>query len=230
MKKRTIVISLGGSIIIPDKINFPFLHQFKKTLRELYPKYKFVIVCGGGSVARKYISALREEGIKSNYLLSQAGIRATRENTMFMIQFFGKEANDSLPLDMKHVKANLQKNSLVICGALRYADDSTSDETAAKLAKYLNSAFINMTNVPGLYTADPTKNKNAKLIPQISWIDFEKKALKLKYKAGQHFVLDQKAATLIKNYKIPTYILGPDLKQLKAVLNNKPFQGTLIEG
>ncbi len=230
MKKRTIVISLGGSIIIPDKINFTFLHQFKKTLKELYPKYKLVVVCGGGSIARKYIAGLREEGIKSNYQLSQAGIRATRENAMFMMQFFGKQANDSLPLDMKQVKSNLNKNSVVFCGGLRYADNSTSDETSAKLAKYLNSTFINMTNVAGLYTSDPRTNKKAKLIKKISWKDFEAKALKLKYKPGQHFVLDQKASTLIKQHKIPTYILGPDLSQLKNVLNNKKFEGTLIEG
>jgi len=34
---------------------------------------------------------------------------------------------------------------------------------------------------------------------------------------------------LMKN-KIPTYILGQDLKQLENVLKKKPFRGTLIEG
>ncbi len=226
-EKETIVISLGGSLIIPDKINYKFLHKFKSTIRQFYPHFKFVVVCGGGSIARKYISLLEKEN-KTKYQLSQAGIRATRMNALFMMQFFGKEANNTLPKDMKEVKDNLKKNNIVFCGALRYVSDSTSDSTAAKLSHYLNSKFINMTNVSGLYNKNPKTSKNTKLIPFISWKDFEKLANKMKYKAGQHFVLDQKASIIIRKHKIPTFILGPELKNLEKVLNNKSFKGTLV--
>jgi uridylate kinase len=226
---KTLVISLGGSLIIPEKIDFTFLKKFKSTLRKKYTKYKFVIVCGGGVIARKYISVLKKAG-QSNYKLNQAGIRATRLNAQFMMQIFGDEANSTLPRNMKEVKANIPKNHVVFCGALRYQPDSTSDETAAKLAKYLNTSFINLTNVKGLFTDNPKTNKNAKFIPKISWKDFEKKALKLKHKPGQHFVLDQKAASLIRKHNIPTYIIGPNLTNLSKILNNKPFTGTIIQG
>jgi len=225
--KKVIVISLGGSLIIPEKINFKFLDNFKKTLRKHYKTYKFVVVCGGGTIARKYIAMLKEEG-KSKSELSQAGIRATRMNAMFMMQFFGKEANDALPGDMKEVKANLNKNDVVFCGALRYAADSTSDGTSAKLAQFLKTDFINMTNVKGLYTANPLTNKNAKFIPYESWKNFEKRANKIKFHAGQHFVLDQNAAVMIRKHKIKTYILGEDLRNLDKVLKGRKFTGTLI--
>ncbi len=227
MKK--IVISLGGSLIVPDKIDFKFLDKFKKTLRKHYSTYKFIVVCGGGSIARKYIEALKKEG-KSERELSQAGIRVTRMNSLFLIQFFGKEANDSLPLDMHEIKSNLIKNSVVFCGALRFSEKSTSDTTAAKLANYLKTEFVNITNVKGLYTSDPKKDKNAKFIKNISWKDFEKMALKSKYSPGQHFVLDQQAAILIKKHKTPTYIIDKNLKNLERILKNKKFDGTLISG
>ena len=226
--KKTIVISLGGSLIIPEKIDFKFLDHFKKTIRKNYKNYKFVIVCGGGTIARKYITALKSEG-KSKRELSEAGIRATRMNALFMMQFFGKEANDSLPLNMEEVKNNLSKNSVVICGALRYISNSTSDGTAAKLSSYLKTRFINLTNVNGLYSENPKTNLNAKFISEISWKEFEKRALALKFKAGQNFVLDQNAAILIKKHKIKTYILGGDLKNLDNFLNRKKFVGTSIE-
>ena len=54
-------------------------------------------------------------------------------------------------------------------------------------------------------------------------------ALKTKYQPGQHFVLDQQAAVLIKKYKIPTYIIGKNLSNLKKLLNNNPFEGTQIK-
>ena len=66
MKKKVIVLSLGGSLIVPEKSNFKFLDNFVKTLRKNYHKYKFVVVCGGGSIARKYIQALRKEGKSKN--------------------------------------------------------------------------------------------------------------------------------------------------------------------
>ena len=225
--KKVIVISLGGSLIVPEKINFNFLDNFKKVLEKNFRNYKFVIVCGGGTIARKYISALEKEG-KSKKELSIAGIRATRMNALFMMQFFGKVANESLPTNMNSVKSHLSKNQVILCGALRYTPKSTSDTTAAHLACFLNTEFINMTNVQGLYSDNPAKNPNAKFIPKITWKDFEEKALKIKYKAGQNFVLDQTAAVLIRKNKIKTYILGEDLRNLDNLLKNKKFTGTTI--
>ncbi len=227
--EKVVVISLGGSLIVPEQIDFNFLDNFKKTIAKHYRTHKFVIVCGGGTVARKYISALEKEG-KSKKELSLAGIRATRMNALFMMQFFGKEANKTLPTNMQEVKDHLPKNSVVLCGALRYADRSTSDGTAAHLANFLHTNFINMTNVKGLYTDNPKTNPKARFIPFISWKDFESKALKIKYKAGQNFVLDQEAAVLIRKHKIKTYILGQNLKELNNVLKGKKFTGTLIQG
>ena len=230
MKKKVIVMSLGGSLIIPDKVNYKLLEKFKIVLRKFYKTHKFVIVCGGGAIARAYISALQEEH-KSQYEISQAGIRATRMNAMFLMQFFGKkDANDTLPRNMEEVKANLHDNNVVICGALRWVPHSTSDSTAAKLASFLKTDFINLTNIKGLYTSNPLINKSAKFIPKDDWKTFEKRAHALGFKAGQHFVLDQKASTIIRQHKIKTYILGDNMNNLKNYLAGKSFIGTTISG
>ena len=55
MKKKVIVLSLGGSQIIPKDVNVKYLKKFKDIIKKHTKKYKFVIVCGGGSIARKYI-------------------------------------------------------------------------------------------------------------------------------------------------------------------------------
>lgn len=227
--KKTVVISLGGSLIIPTPMDIAFLKRFRDELRSHYSHYKFAIVSGGGEVARKYMDALRATH-RSEYEQALAGIRATRMNARFLMQFFGNEANDTLPSDMQGVKDALPANNVVICGALRYVHDSTSDSTAARLAQYLDTEFINMTNTLGLFTADPRENINATLISQISWLEFEKHAKSKPYKPGQHFVLDQKAAAIIRKRNIPTYIIGPDCTQLSNILHKKPFKGTLITG
>ena len=227
--KKVVVISLGGSLIIPDNINLKLLLDFKKILNRHKSKYKFVVVTGGGSAARKYIRALREAG-KPEYFQSLSGISATRMNARFLTYMFGNDANEGIPHDMKEVKSLLNKNDFVFCGALRYAENETSDATSAKLAKYFKSDFINLTLVSGLYDKNPLKHKNAEFIPKISWTDFDKIANKEKFKPGQHFVLDQKAAKIIKKYKIKTYIIGKNLENLDKLLSGKKFTGTVILG
>jgi uridylate kinase len=209
MKKEVIVLSLGGSLIIPDKVDIEYLKKFKKIIQKNSRKYKFLIGCGGGSIARKYIYALRKAGLNEKFQ-SFSGISATRMNARFMNYLFGFDPEKGIP----HTTGELKK----------YA--KKRDE----IAKKFKGTFINLTNVTGLYTADPRKHKNAKFISKISWKEFDKMANKSKYQPGQHFVLDQIASKIILKHKIPTYILGKDLKQLENVLKNKKFKGTLVQG
>jgi len=228
MKKKVLVLSLGGSSIIPNEIDVGFIKEFKKVILKNKKKYKFVIVCGGGSVARKYISAL--EALKVNEKFQGfSGISTTRMNARFMTYSFGEDANKGVPHDMKDVKNLLKIYDVVFCGALRYAKNETSDGTSAKLANYFRTIFINFTNVTGLYNKNPKKYKNTRLIREISWRDFNKMANKNKFKPGQHFVLDQTASKIILKNKIPTYIIG-SAKQLDNLLKEKKFIGTIIEG
>jgi len=229
MQKKVVVISLGGSLIVPEQIDINFLEKFKKIINKHKNKYDFVIVTGGGSIARKYIKALKLAG-KSEHLQSMAGIAVTRLNARFLTYIFGKDANEGVPHDMHQVKNLLIKNNPVFCGALRYAKHETSDGTSAKLARFFNTSFINLTLVPGLYTSNPLENKDAKFIPKISWQKFNKRASKSRFKPGQHFVLDQSAARIILKHRIRTYILGKSLKNLDNLLSGKKFKGTIISG
>jgi len=227
MEKKVRVLSLGGSLIIPDKINIKFLKEFRKVILKNTKKYKFVVVCGGGSVARKYINGLEKVGI-NEYLQSLSGISATRMNARFMSYFFKLDPSKGIPHSMKTLKKYLKKQDVVFCGALEYKPNQTSDSTASNLAVYFKTSLINITNVAGLYDKNPSENKKAKFISKISWKEFYKMTNKLKFKPGQHFVLDQTAAQIILKNKIPTYILGKNLKHLDNVLKEKKFKGTII--
>ena len=226
MKKETIVLSLGGSLIIPDKVNRKYLSKLKKIVLKHTKKYKFIFVCGGGDIARKYISALE----KSNETFqSYAGISATRMNARFMSYFFGLDPTKGIPHTTEAIQKRIKNHNIIFCGALEYKSNQTSDSTAASVAKTFKAKLINLTNVAGLYTKDPNKFRNAKLIKNISWQDFDKIAQKIKFSPGQHFILDQKASKIIKQNKIPTYILGSDIKQLDRFLKGKSFVGTTIQ-
>jgi uridylate kinase len=227
--KRVVVLSLGGSLIIPDQVDINFLEKFKKIILKNTKKCKFVIVCGGGSIARKYINALREAGLNEE-LQSFSGISATRMNARFMSYFFNRNQDRGIPHTLRTVKKYVRKQDVIFCGALEYKPKQTSDATAVEIASYFKTIFINLTDVSGLHDKNPKKFKDAKFIPKISWSKFNKMANKEKYKPGQHFVLDQTAAKMILKNKVTSYILGKNLKNLDNLLNNRKYRGTIIEG
>lgn len=229
MKKRVIVLSLGGSQIIPNEINYPYLKEFKKELLMLSKKFKFVVVCGGGNIARKYINALNRENISEKFQ-GYSGISATRSNARFMNYFFNIDPSIGIPETMDTLEKYITKKDIIFCGALSYKANRTSDTTAAEVASHFKTIFINITNVKGLYDKNPIEHKDAKMISEISWKDFYVVAKKIGFKPGQHFALDVTAAKIIKKNKIPTYIIGKNVKHIGNIINGKKFSGTIIVG
>ena len=219
------VISVGGSILFPDAVDVDFLRRFKKLLNGLKDR-KFIIVTGGGRIARLYIDALRK-GHLSKRMLSNAGIAITRVNAKFMASFFMKK-DYPVPKTLKEIDNLLKRHDVVFCGSLRYEDDNTSDGTAAEIARHFGGRFINMTNVNGLYTKDPRKFRDAKFVPQISFDDFHRLVNKMNYTPGQHFVLDQRAAEIIRKSRIMTFIIGKNVDNLSDLLHGRKFVGTEI--
>jgi len=215
-----IVISLGGSLVVPDRIDINFLKRFKSAVRKC--KHKIVIVVGGGRIARDYIHAL---GNKDERVRSLIGMEATRLNALLVSKFLD---NETVPDSMMELKKLLRRKNLVVCSSLGYKAGMTSDGTAADVARNIKAdMLINMTNVKGLYDKDPRRFKDARFIPEIGFEDFLKMAEKIRYEPGQHFVLDQIAARTIKRYKIKTIILK-EVKDLKKCLKEEKFTGTII--
>lgn len=227
MKKRIIVFSLGGSLIVPDKVDYKYLHKFRLFVKKLLRKYKVVIVTGGGKTARNYIGPLRREKVDS-YFYSLVGIMSTRLNARLVSGLFG--IKEDIPENIKDVKKQVSKKGICVCGALGFQPKMTSDGTSAQIADYLNAeVFVNLTNVDGLYTKDPRKYKDSKFIGNVSYKDFMGIVNKIKYEAGQHFVLDQAAAKIISKAKVKTLIInGMKLVNVEKYLKNDKFRGTLI--
>ena len=222
---KTFVISLGGSLVVPDKVDTNYLKKFSTILNSLTKKnYRFIIVTGGGSVARKYIDALRKN--KGDELVcSYAGIAVTKLNALLTANYL--KTKSPVPNKLEEIKSLIKKHKIVVVGGFK--PFMTSDGDAADIAKLLKAkALINLTNIDGLYDKDP-KLKNAKLIPQISLKDFLVIMNKIGHKAGQHFVLDLEAARVCYKNKIQVCILdGKKLSNFKNCLENKAFKGTVI--
>lgn len=228
-KKSVIVISLGGSLIVPPSgIDAKFLKRFSVVLRAILRKHRVVVVCGGGAVSREYIGALRGAG-RGEPFVSLSGIESTKLNASLVAGFLGRF--HIIPDSLIEVRSVLERDGVAVCGALGFQPRMTSDGDAAQIAEYLKAdLLVNLTNVDGLYDRNPAR-KGAVFVPFISFTDFLARVALIDYKAGQHFVLDQYAAKVIAKRRIKTAILnGHKLGELKKLLSGKRFRGTVIYG
>ena len=93
--EKTIILSLGGSVICPDNIDVSFLKNFKKTVEKYVKKnYRFVIICGGGRLARQYQESASKIAKLSDSELDWLGIQATKINANLVKLLFREDAED----------------------------------------------------------------------------------------------------------------------------------------
>ncbi|MBW3000135.1 UMP kinase, partial [Candidatus Woesearchaeota archaeon] len=168
---QTIVISLGGSIIVPEKIDTGFLKKFKKLIVKHSKKRKIVVVCGGGKTSRKYGKAAMKISKPKNHDLDLIGIRTTKLNAELVRVMFGNHTHD-LVIENPTLKIKTKKNIIIASG---WIPGFSSDMDAVLLAKNLKAKIvINLSNISYAYTKDPNKFKDAKKIKEISWKGFQK--------------------------------------------------------
>lgn len=225
-KSQTIIISLGGSIIIPDEINVKFLKDFKKLILKYVKRgRKFIIIVGGGKICRAYQNAAQEISRISNKQLDWIGIYATHLNAYLVKEIFGAKAVGIIT----DLEKPINTKKPIIIGAGTKPGWST-DYDAAVLAKYYKAkTIINLSNIDYVYDKDPNKFKNAKPFENLSWKDFLKLISK-KWKAGLNSPFDPIASRLSQKLGLEVVMLkGINLGNLEKFLKGEKFKGTVIK-
>lgn len=225
MKKEKIVIGLGGSLIVPNKIDTDFLKQFKKLILSHIHSKQFIIVTGGGRTAREYaraagmVSKVKQDD--ENWL----GIHCTHLNGYLIKTIFGEKAYPEL---IKNPNQQIKTDKPIIVAA-GYKPGCSSDLDAVLIAKANNiDKVINLTNIDYVYDKDPRKYPHAKPIQSITWNEF-RKIIPTKFTYGMHVPFDPVASKEAqKNRQKVILINGRKTKEVQNYLLNKEFKGTVI--
>jgi len=219
----TIVISLGGSVVLADDVDSTFYTELKELLSAQKDKKIFVIV-GGGPPARTYISRARKLQI-SEKKLDNIGIAITRVNALFLacqllenLTVIPHSTQEALDLDQ----------SLVIMGGT--TPGHSTDFVGAELASLAKAdLFVIATNVDGVFDKDPRKYDDAKMYASISVQELLEKYGGAWNAAGSNTVIDGPALQKIHDGHIPTIVVnGKNIKNLKNAIYHQPFHGTTI--
>ncbi|MBI2626460.1 MAG: UMP kinase [Candidatus Nealsonbacteria bacterium] len=226
-KMKIVVISLGGSIIVPGEIQIKFLKAFKEfILRFLKKDYKFIVVTGGGSVARNYINAASKFSKIPDEDKDWLGIHATRINAHLLRTIFKKEAYPVV-LDNPLKKIDGKQYKLFIASGWR--PGWSTDYCAVLIAdRFKADKVINASNIDYVYDKDISKYKDANPIKEITWNKY-RKLIGTKWKPGMKSPIDPIAAKMASKLKMTMVVVkGTDLKNLENALLDKKFTGTVI--
>lgn len=224
--EETIVISLGGSLIIPDEIDSVFLKEFRELILSHTVKgKKFLITTGGGKVCRRYQNVAKELANASNEDQDWIGIASIHLNAELLRVIFGENAHKQIIFDLS---SNFSFNKPVVVGAA-YEPGHSSDYDAVLGAKNVEAKkIINLSNADYVYDADPKLNPNAKKLENISWADY-RNIIPKDWVPGLNTPFDPMASKLAQEEGIEVAIMnGKPIDNLRNYLNGDKFQGTII--
>jgi uridylate kinase len=220
----TLVISMGGSLIAPDKPDHFMLREFKAFCLGLLDKYNLCIVCGGGRTNSYYNEAATRVSNITKEDLDWIGIMATRLNAELVRSIFGKLAGKVIYDPTKKIS---KKKILVAAG---WKPGWSTDYVAASLAIKLGAKqVLNLTNIRHVYDRDPRMHKDAKPLMHLSWKEY-RKLVGSKWTPRMSSPFDPVASRLAEQNRIKVTVLdGKDLKNASDYLEGAAFEGTVIE-
>lgn len=240
----TEVLSVGGSIIAPDKVDTKFISDFSRMICSYLARnegVRLIFVAGGGAVAREYQKAYREialsfegeqraisaykSGEDENFASDMIGIMATRLNAQLLKTVFGSLCEQEVVVNPS-AQREFTGRVLVAAG---WKPGFSTDNDAVLLAETFGSdTVINLSNIKKVYTDDPKRNKDAKPIDNISWKDF-RKIVGDEWVPGKNCPFDPVASRRAEALKLKVICAyGKDIQNLEAILDGKDYEGTTI--
>jgi len=227
-----IVISLGGSLLAPKDAPLAAAN-FKKyadVLKRLQSQgHQILVVCGGGKTARDY-QAIAKELSASREMVDNVGTSATILNAMTLASSLGEAAYQpkEVPLKYSAAKKLFGAGKILVYGGWKPLHSTDFDSVL--LARTVGAELIiNVTNVPGVFSADPRVDPAAKKFDRLGHDEFIKIVRKNVQAPGQYALFDLKGAKLLKKIKVRMIVIdGRDAEEITRAVEEK-HSGTVIE-
>jgi uridylate kinase len=230
----TRVISLGGSIVAPDKVDCLYLQRFIELIKALLTEdreERFIIVVGGGGPARIWQAAYRQVSgalgaAADDGQADWIGIMATRLNAQLVKALFDPHCADDVVTNPEAGDNRFTGRVLLAAG---WKPGFSSDNDAVLLAKRFGAkTVINLSNIEKVYTADPKTDPGARPIDSISWEDFRAITGDV-WTPGKNVPFDPVASRNAGEAGINVICaMGSDLENLRRILRGESYTGTLI--
>jgi len=223
------VLHLGGSVFCPNGVDIDYLKVFYSFIKkQIKKKRKFIIVVGGGSFARRYQSlADKVDSNVSDSNKDWIGIAATKMNAALLRAVFGKSAHH-LIFDKRYKIKRFGHYSVIIGSGWKpgWSTDFVSFQIAIDFG--IEEVII-LSETNYIYTANPHKDKKAKIIKEITWKDY-RNLIPKKWSPGMRVPIDPVAAKLAQRNRLKVVeINGKNFSNFEKLLDGKKFEGTIVK-
>ena len=230
-EKEKIVISVGGSLIVPNGgINTDFLSKLNTFIRTQLAttNRQFFLVSGGGATCRHYQNAAKE--VIGHELPDEdvdwLGVHTTRLNGHLLRTIFYDIAHPRIIENYDHKLEHLTERLVIGAG---WKPGWSTDYDAVKLCEDYNmKKIVNLSNIEKVYTKDPKQFADAQPIDHISWPEF-RKLVGDEWKPGMNAPFDPIASRKAHELGVTVAIMNGDFPNLERFLNGEQFRGTVIE-
>lgn len=232
MKYKRVLLKLSGEALAGEKgmgIDFDRVLEICSEIKEVKEKtgVEIAIVVGGGNFWRG-----RSNQHMDRCTSDHIGMLGTTMNALAVNDAFvqlGVESRVQTGIEMRQIAEyyirkradrHLDKGRIVIFGCGTGNPFFSTDTAAALRAAEINADIVlKATNVDGIYTADPKKDKDAVKLDKLSYIEVLNKKLN---------VMDSTATTLCMDNNIPILVYNMNtFGNLEKVITGKNI-GTLV--
>jgi len=212
--KKRIVIKLSGRIFGMD--NVKVLKDYASFLVKISKFCQPIVIAGGGTIARHYISHARTSGADES-TLDELGIEISRLNAKLLIYALKNKAYSHPPTTLQEVKHAVDDGLIIVAGGL-HPGQSTNGTAALIAEKVKAEQFLNATDVDGVYDMDPNKYKKAKKFKRIEMKNLKNMLVHEDSVAGGYDLMDIVALKIIERSKIKTRILKAEPKIIEQAI------------
>ena len=216
-----LAVKIGGSIALTDEgPSSDYARRFRSAVETIAPE-RLVVGIGGGRLARNYLRSVG--GLLSPEGSEMVVIQLLRANTQFMALVLGGTPvfeEDKIDSAVRQADARI-----LVVGGMR--PGRSTDANTALLAEAVGAdLFVKMTDVDGVYTADPDLDPKADLVRAMSYS--QALGISMEGKPGNYGVLDRLSLQVLERAKIPARVInGRDPDNLVRLISGEDM-GTLI--
>lgn len=225
-RTESVVVSIGGSILIPGENDAVYISELSKMLKEVSDKVSISIVVGGGKTARYYADVAGKLG-GSMHDRDILGIEATRMNAQLLSLSLG-DMPLRVPETVEEFVAARKEGSITVMGGT--TPGHTTDAVSAMIAEAIGAdRIVNATSVDAVYSDDPRKNPDAKRIERMTIAELGEIVYK-EHGASKSSVFDPMGVDIAARSGIDILMVdGRDLQSLRNAILGLPFNGTFVD-
>ncbi|AAY80644.1 UMP kinase [Sulfolobus acidocaldarius] len=190
--------------------------------------HRVAVVTGGGGTARRYISMGRKLNLNESHL-DILGILVSRLNAQLLLFSLDNIAYPKVPESIEDFNERWASGKVVITGGFQPGQSTAG--VAALVSEIINADYLVLaTNVNGVYTKDPQKFVDAKLLPKLTVSEL-KTILEgsQSVNAGKYELLDPLAIKIVERSKIKVLVINfKDLNKLPNILKGNEILGSVV--